>query len=121
MTVLLDWLAAFFVLVGLFFFIVAAVGIVRLPDTYHRLHAASKSSTLGLMGLLIGVVLHLGSTEVGAKAAAVLAFAFVAAPIGSHLLAKAALRADRDARGGREACGLWDQTLSDEHAEDSVK
>ena len=120
MSMLLDTVAAIFVIIGLFFFIVAALGIVRMPDTYHRLHAASKSATLGLMGLLIGVTLHLGSAEVGAKALAVLAFAFVAGPIGSHLLAKAALRADRDTRGSREKCGLWDQTLSDDHLEDAV-
>ena len=121
MSLLLDILAAASVMTGLFFFLLGALGIVRMPDTYHRLHAATKSSTLGLVGLLAGVTLHLGTAEVGAKALAVLVFAFVAAPIGSHLLAKAALRADRESRGGREACGLWDQTLSDEHAEDGIR
>ena len=111
MQTLLDLLAALFVLIGLFFFAVGAVGIIRMPDTYHRLHAASKSSTLGLLGLLIGVTLHLDTADVFAKAAAVVIFAFVAAPIGSHILAKAALRA-----GNYQ----WDKTLSDEHAEDGL-
>lgn len=109
MSVVTDTFAAIFVLLGLFFFVVGAVGIVRMPDTYHRLHAASKSSTLGLMGLILGVVLHLGTGVVEARAIAVIVFAFVAAPVGSHMLAKAALKA-----GNRQ----WQGTLSDEHAED---
>ena len=60
MSLLSDGLAALFVLVGLFFFALGAIGIVRMPDTYHRLHAASKCSTLGLIGLLVGVTFHIG-------------------------------------------------------------
>jgi len=97
-----DLLAALFLLIGLFFFVVGAVGIVRLPDVYHRLHAASKSSTLGLMGLLLAAACHLGTTEVGVKALAVMVFLFVANPIGSHLLAKAALKAETP---------VWEGTL----------
>lgn len=106
-----DILAGCFVLGGLFFFAVGAIGIVRMPDTYHRLHAATKSSTLGLMGLLIGVILHIGTGAVDAKAITVLIFAFVASPVGSHMLAKAALRV-----GDRQ----WEGTLSDDHAEDGL-
>ncbi|MEM1108391.1 MAG: monovalent cation/H(+) antiporter subunit G [Planctomycetota bacterium] len=106
-----DSIAAFFVLVGLFFFAVGAIGIVRMPDTYHRLHAATKSATLGLMGLLIGVVFHIGTGAVDAKVVTVMVFAFVASPIGSHMLAKAALRV-----GDQQ----WTGTLSDEHREDGL-
>ena len=109
MNLLTDTLAALFVLCGLFFFIVGAVGIVRMPDFYHRCHAATKCSTVGLMGLLLGVMFHLGSGNVAAKAIAVLVFIFVASPIGSHMLAKAALQA---------RCRQWSGTLSDEHHED---
>jgi len=111
MTMATDIIAGVFVLAGLFFFVVGAVGIVRMPDTYHRLHAATKSSTLGLMGLLIGVMFHIGTGAVDAKAVTVLIFAFVAAPIGSYMLAKAALRV-----GDQQ----WKGTLSDEHAEDGL-
>ncbi|MEE9405754.1 MAG: monovalent cation/H(+) antiporter subunit G [Algisphaera sp.] len=106
-----DLCAAAALLVGLFFFVVGAVGIIRMPDAYHRLHAATKSSTLGLMGLLLAATLHLGVSELGVKALAVMLFLFVANPIGSHLLAKAALKAQTP---------LWAGTLSDEHHEDSA-
>lgn len=107
----MDLLAGTFVLFGLFFFALGAVGIVRMPDTYHRLHAASKCSTLGLIGLVVGVAFHLGTGAVDAKGVLVVAFAFVAGPVGSHILAKAALRVGNT---------QWDKTLSDEHAEDGL-
>ena len=104
MNTFFDLLAAGFLIAGLFFFFVGAVGIVKLPDVYHRLHAASKSSTLGLMGLLLAATCHMGTTEVGVKALAVMLFIFVANPIGSHLLAKAALKA---------GAPQWEGTMSD--------
>ncbi len=107
MNTFFDILAAVFLLAGLFFFFVGALGVVRLPDVYHRLHAASKSSTLGLIGLLLAAACHLGTAEVGVKAIAVMLFLCVANPIGGHLLAKAALKAKTP---------QWDGTLSDESA-----
>ena len=111
-SVVLDTIAAGFLLVGLLFLLVAAFGIVRLPDVYLRLHAATKGPTLGIIGMLLAVALHLPSGAVLAKVLATIAFSFVAMPIGSHLLAKAALRS-----GPR----YWQGTLSDEHAEDGVR
>jgi len=92
---------------GLFFMLVGAVGIVRLPDVYHRLHAASKCSTLGLLGLVLAAMLHVGTLAVITKSIAVIAFAFVAVPVGSHMLAKAA---------HRDKAPQWDGTLSDDLA-----
>ena len=111
-TAVLDTIAAVFLLIGLIFLLVAAFGIVRLPDVYLRLHAATKGPTLGLSGMLIAVALHLPSGAVLAKVLVTIAFSFVAMPIGSHLLAKAALRA-----GPR----YWRGTLSDEHADDGIR
>ena len=107
MSFLLDLLAALCLLAGLFFMLVSSLGIVRLPDTYLRLHAASKAATLGLMGLLLATVLHLGTAEVMLKSLLVVVFTFVANPIGSHLLAKAALRSGHE---------VWEGTCGDESA-----
>ena len=86
-----DIVALMFVVGGLFFMFVGTVGLVRLPDLYNRLHAASKCSTLGLLGLLMGAVFHIGTPAMLTKAVLVILFAFVATPVGSHMLAKAAL------------------------------
>ena len=106
---ILDTLAIFFLIGGLFFMLVGAVGIVRLPDAYHRLHAASKCSTLGMMGLALAACLHVGTVDVIAKSIALILFIFVSNPVGSHMLAKAA---------HRDKAPQWKGTLSDELAED---
>jgi len=87
-----DLLAVVFLLLGVFFMFVGAVGVVRLPDLYNRLHAASKCSTLGLMGLLLACVCHMPTLDVISKAVLTIVFIFVATPVGSHILAKAALK-----------------------------
>ena len=96
---------------GLSFMLIGAWGTVRLPDAYHRLHAASKCSTLGLLGLLLGAVVYIGTAAALSKAVLTLVFTFVAAPVGSHILARSA-----------HAAGLeqWELTLSDELAEDQA-
>lgn len=104
----LDIAAIVCLTMGLFFMLVGAVGVVRLPDVYHRLHAASKCSTLGLLGLVLAAMLHVGTLAVITKSIAVIGFAFVAVPVGSHILAKAA---------HRDNAPQWKGTLSDELAD----
>lgn len=107
-----NLLACFFLLAGLFFMLVGAIGIIRLPDTYNRLHAASKCSTLGLLGLLLAALFHLGTIAVVTKVFITVLFAFVATPVGSHILAKAA---------HHDRAPKWEGTLSDELEEDKQK
>jgi len=109
MQALADLIAAALLLVGLLFMFIGSIGVVRLPDGYHRIHAVSVCATLGLTGMLLAACFHIGSAVLISKAAMTIVFLFVAAPAGSHLLAKAA----HDAR-----LELWEKTLSDELAED---
>lgn len=104
----LDIAAIACLTMGLFFMLVGGVGVVRLPDVYHRLHAASKCSTLGLLGLVLAAMLHVGTLAVITKSIAVIGFAFVAVPVGSHILAKAA---------HRDNAPQWKGTLGDELAD----
>jgi len=111
MDTMLDVLAAVALVFGLFFMLVAAVGLVRLPDIYHRMHAATKGVTLGIAGMLFaaGIALCALTDEspvaVFTKVLLVILFQFVANPVGAHLLAKAA-HLDRAPK--------WPGTLSDE-------
>lgn len=111
MNMLGDILAILCLLGGIFFMFVGAVGVVRFPDAYNRLHAASKCSTLGLMGFLLAAVFHIGTVAVALKALLTLIFAFVAMPVGSHILAKAA---------HIDGLEQWERTLSDELADDKA-
>ena len=105
----LALLPIIFLSAGLFFMLVGTVGVVRLPDSYHRLHASSKCSTLGLLGLLLAAITFTQTMPVLTKAIITLIFAFAAMPIGSHMLAKAA-HADKAPK--------WSGTLSDELEKD---
>ncbi len=106
-----DVTTAVVLLIGLFFMLIGAVSLHRLPDAYNRLHGASICVTLGLTCMLVAAAQELGSAAVVSKALITLVFSFVASPIGSHLLAKAAHH------GGLEQ---WEKTLGDELAEDKA-
>jgi multicomponent Na+:H+ antiporter subunit G len=75
---------------GVFFAIVAAVGIVRLPDLYTRSHSASKSDTLAAGLSLAAVALTFGSGLSTVKALLLLLFMFITNPTAAHAIARAA-------------------------------
>ena len=77
-------------LVGAAFVFIAALGAVRFPDIYTRMHAVSKATTLGLGCMLIGVAVSFPSLGVIAKVAAVLLFIFLTTPIATHMIVRAA-------------------------------
>lgn len=109
---LFDFVSAGFLVGGLFFMVVGALGVVRLPDAYNRIHAASICVTLGLSALLFAACFHLGAAPILMKSIITIVFIFVATPIGSHMLAKAAHDTN---------LAQWDHTLSDEFAEDKAR
>jgi len=87
-----ELIVAIFALLGMGFSLVTALGLIRLPDVYTRAHAASKSATLGVMSILIGVIIYF-VTEDGFFSSRVLLgilFVLITAPIGGHLIARAA-------------------------------
>ena len=77
------------VVIGSFFTLVAALGLIRLPDVYTRMHAASKAGTLGSGVLLIALGILAGDTGTLTRALAGVVFFLLTAPISAHLLAKA--------------------------------
>jgi multicomponent Na+:H+ antiporter subunit G len=77
---------------GLALMVITALGMIRLPDFYSRVHAVSKSETLGITLVLLGLILHEGATLVSLKIWLILVFVAVANPVGAHLLTRAALR-----------------------------
>lgn len=75
---------------GVFFAIVAAVGLVRLPDLYTRAHATSKSETLGAVLTLAAVALVVDSGSSTLKAGLLLVFMFLTNPTAAHAITRAA-------------------------------
>lgn len=85
-----DFIAGGFLLVGAFFAIAAAVGLLRFPDLFSRMHAASKAGTLGSGLMLLAIPIALYEADVALRAIAGVIFFILTAPVAAHLLARAA-------------------------------
>jgi multicomponent Na+:H+ antiporter subunit G len=85
-----DILAAAAVVVGTLLGLLSAVGIVRMPDVYVRLQVASKTSSLGIALLMLGVAAHFDEVAVTIRALLVVAFLFLTAPVAAHVIGRAA-------------------------------
>ncbi|MEC5214418.1 multicomponent K+:H+ antiporter subunit G [Polaromonas sp. CG_9.5] len=88
----IEGLAAVLLLVGAFFLLVGAIGLVRLPDFFMRLHAPTKASTLGIGGLLLAsMLLAAAQGRAGFAELLITLFVFVTAPVSANMMAQAAL------------------------------
>jgi len=88
----MDMLFIIFIVAGLFFLIVAAIGVVRLPDVFSRSHAISLADSLGAFFLLVGIALHEGLGKNMLKILMVLALLYILNPVIAHATLRAALR-----------------------------
>ena len=98
-----------FISIGLAFDVLGCLGLVRLPDVYNRLQAATKSVTLGTCSILFGTFLIMGPTAAGFKALMCLLFLLLTAPVSAHAVARGAHRA---------GVKLWEKSVVDKYAED---
>lgn len=92
MSDILQNVAAVLILIASFFLLVGAVGLVRFPDFFMRLHAPTKASTLGVGGVLLAsMVMSLGQGRFGMAELLITLFVFITAPVSANLMAQAAL------------------------------
>lgn len=89
---LLEGLAYVLIFAGAAFCLVGAIGVLRFPDVYSRMHAAGITDTLGALLVLTGLILLAGWTLATAKLVFILAFLWMASPTATHALAKAAIK-----------------------------
>lgn len=80
------------ILAGCGFMLVSAIGIVRLPDVFARMHAAGKASTMGVSGLLLAAGLFFYDEFLMLRMLALIALIFATAPIATTAMARAAYR-----------------------------
>ncbi|MCC0030608.1 MAG: monovalent cation/H(+) antiporter subunit G [Brucellaceae bacterium] len=91
--VIQSYVAGILILVGAGFAFVAALGLIRLPDVYSRMHAASKAGTVGSGAMLVALAVVADDQATVTRALAGVVFFMLTAPISAHLLAKAAYSA----------------------------
>jgi multicomponent Na+:H+ antiporter subunit G len=102
-----DVIVNILIIAGGFFAAVAGLGLLRLPDVLMRMHASTKAGTLGVGLIVLGVSVHFASSLVITKALLIIAFLLLTAPVGAHLIGRAAYR-----RG----IPLSENTLMDDNA-----
>jgi multicomponent Na+:H+ antiporter subunit G len=102
--------------VGTFFLLLGSYGLIRLPDVLCRMHATTKATTFGACGILVAALLNAGWSGVGLRALLAVGFLLLTAPVGAHMIARAAYRgrvplADRttidELREAYETHGVW--------------
>ncbi|MDR3475226.1 MAG: monovalent cation/H(+) antiporter subunit G [Devosia sp.] len=87
---LCQYVAGILVMVGAVFSLIAAVGVVRLPDLYTRMHAATKTGVVGAGFVLLGVAFAAFAPAAILRALAGIVFLILSSPVAAHLLARAA-------------------------------
>ena len=101
MPTVLEIVAGACLLGGSAFLVVGAIGLVRLPDFFTRIHATGVIDTLGVALTFAGLVILAGWTLVAAKLVLILWFLLWTGPTATHALAKAALHGRLDPTSGR--------------------
>ncbi|MEO8740220.1 MAG: monovalent cation/H(+) antiporter subunit G [Casimicrobiaceae bacterium] len=99
---ILSWLC---LVAGGVFSVIGTLGLLRMPDFFTRMHAASVTDSLGAGLILLGLMLQAGLTLIGVKLLFLGLFIFFASPTATHALAKAAL-----ARGLRPVLAEGDES-----------
>lgn len=98
-----------FIGIGFAFDVFGCLGLVRLPDVYNRLQAATKCVTLGTCSILFGTFLMVGLCAAGIKSLLCLLFLILTSPVAAHAIARGA---------HRSGVKLWKESVVDKYAED---
>ena len=107
-----ETLGMIIIVIGVLFNTFGCIGLVRLPDVYNRLQAATKCVTLGTCGIMFGIFIYSGFTSLGIKALVAIPFIFLTSPTAAHALAR-----------GAHLFGvkLWPKSVCDKYQEDKKK
>ncbi|MBA5941924.1 MAG: monovalent cation/H(+) antiporter subunit G [Methanophagales archaeon] len=110
--IIFDLLLILLLSIGTLFFIVGTIGLIRFPDVYTRLHAATKCDTLGLGMIFAGIMLYEGATFASVKIMFIVIFIFLTNPTAAHAIARAA---------HIHGIKLWEKTVVDMYKEDEKR
>ena len=100
-----EWMSAGLFLAGALLALLAAVGVLRMPDVFTRMQASSKASTLGLGCLLAGLAIRHPDVSFIVRAGTIGAFMLLTTAVAAHVIARAA---------ALSGAPLWKETVVDE-------
>lgn len=90
MDIIQEIVVLFFLISGLFFFVVGVVGLVRMPDVFTRMHATTKCDTMGAGLIFLGLIIWQGVNLVSLSILVILVFVWLTNPTAAHAIAKSA-------------------------------
>ncbi len=99
----MNWLADLLLVCGAVLLVIAAWGVIALPDALARQHAATKAGTLALALVCAGAMLAMADAGWSWRLVLILLFLLATLPVASHLLARAAVRESGDQRTVQQA------------------
>ena len=119
---MLDIFLSLLIIIGAAFTLIGSLGLLRLRDFYSRLHAPTKATTLGVGSLLIASAIFFSHQDDGLSLREVLVtlFLFITAPVGAHLMAKAALHLRLQSLAKLPEDGLLDGESCEQQASSDV-
>lgn len=91
--------------IGIGLFVIASIGLLRMPDLYLRTSVASKGSTLGIASIMLAVALYFGELGTSSRAVAVIIFMMLTAPVAAHMLGRSAYK---------DGVAVWSKPASSE-------
>jgi len=100
-----------FIVIGAAFDLFGCIGLVRLPDVYNRLQAATKCVTLGTCGIMFGVFIINGFSASGVKALLCIIFILLTSPTAAHALSRAA---------HISGVKLWEKSVCDDYEGEKI-
>jgi multicomponent Na+:H+ antiporter subunit G len=104
-----DVIGYILISIGILFNLFGCIGLVRFPDVYNRLQAATKCVTLGTILLLVGVAVISANGPMGAKAIVCAVFILITSPTAAHAIAKGAYAS---------GVSLWEKSVVDKYAQE---
>jgi multicomponent Na+:H+ antiporter subunit G len=107
-----DWVSGALFVAGAILALLAAVGVLRMPDVFTRMQASTKASTLGLGCFLAGLVLRHPDVSVVIRAGSIGAFMMLTTAVAAHVIARAA---------AMTGAPLWKGTLIDERPSEGIR
>ncbi len=100
-----ELLIVVLMLTGSLFMLISAIGLLRMPDLFTRMHAATKVGTVGIVGIVTATAIHFGEMKVSAPAILIIVFFLATAPVAAHMIGRAAYLF---------GVPLWKKTVVDE-------
>lgn len=89
---MIEIVTSFFIIVGALFMMFGSLGLLRMPDVFNRIHAVTKSSSMGVLCVLAASVIYFSSQmpTFSLKQLGAMGFLFISNPVASVMIARAA-------------------------------